>query len=56
MTTIIKFGGSSIKNSIMIKKVSDIITDYISDNSKIIIIFSAFGKTTENLLKCSQII
>ena len=52
MTTIIKFGGSSIKNSIMIKKVSDIITDYISDNSKIIIIFSAFGKTTENLLKC----
>ena len=52
MTTIIKFGGSSIKNSIMIKKVSDIITGYISNNSKIIIIFSAFDKTTENLLKC----
>ena len=30
MTTIIKFGGSSIKNSIIIKKVSDIITGYIS--------------------------
>ena len=34
MTTIIKFGGSSIKNSIMIKKVSDIITGYISNIQK----------------------
>ena len=52
MTTVIKFGGSSVKNSEIIQKVSEIINNYISDDSKLIIIFSAFGKTTENLLKC----
>ena len=34
MTTVIKFGGSSVKNSEIIQKVSEIINNYISDDSK----------------------
>lgn len=52
MTIVLKFGGSSVKNSTLISKVSSIIKNKFNDDKKIIVVFSAFGKTTEQLLKC----
>lgn len=46
---VLKFGGSSVANSKNIKQVLDIISN-TSKNSKIAVIVSAFGKTTDNLL------
>ncbi len=46
---VLKFGGSSVANSENIKKVIDIIAEN-SANTKIVVIVSAFGKTTDNLL------
>jgi aspartokinase/homoserine dehydrogenase 1 len=52
MTVVLKFGGSSIKNATLISKVSSIIKNKFNNDKKIIVVFSAFGKTTEKLLKC----
>ena len=48
---ICKFGGSSLSNSENILKVVDII---LSKKSKIIIIFSAIGKTTDKLIQLGK--
>ena len=46
---VLKFGGSSVANSENIKKVINIIADQAA-NHKLIVVVSAFGKTTDNLL------
>ena len=46
---VLKFGGSSVANSENIKKVLDIVFN-TSKSSKVAVIVSAFGKTTDNLL------
>jgi aspartokinase/homoserine dehydrogenase 1 len=47
---VLKFGGSSVANSENIKKVLDIVSK-TSQEHKVAIIVSAFGKTTNNLLE-----
>jgi len=49
---VLKFGGSSISNAKNIEKVIDILKDY---DSNIIVIFSAFGKTTDKLIECGRL-
>jgi aspartokinase/homoserine dehydrogenase 1 len=51
---ILKFGGSSVGNAEKIKNVSEIIKQSIKQNKKIAIIFSAFHKVTDELIKMSQ--
>ena len=46
---VLKFGGSSVANSENIQKVLDIVKQE-SKNQKVIIVVSAFGKTTDKLL------
>ncbi|KGL59935.1 bifunctional aspartate kinase/homoserine dehydrogenase I [Polaribacter sp. Hel1_33_49] len=46
---VLKFGGSSVANSENIKKVLDIVFK-TSKSSKVAVVVSAFGKTTDNLL------
>ena len=48
---VLKFGGSSLKNSDCIKKVLDIITNRVKSGYKTVVVVSAQGKTTEALLK-----
>ena len=49
-----KFGGSSISNSQNIKKVKNIIDDKLKSN-RVAVIFSAIGKTTDNLIIVGKI-
>ena len=49
---VLKFGGSSISNAKNIEKVLDILKNY---DSNIIVIFSAFGKTTDKLIECGKL-
>ena len=49
---IIKFGGSSISNSKNIRKVINIVKDY---DDQTIVVLSAFGKTTDNILYCGKL-
>ena len=49
---VLKFGGSSVRNAECIDKLRDI----ISNVEKTIIIFSAFGDTTERLIKQAEIV
>lgn len=50
---VLKFGGSSLKDSECIKKVLDIITSRIDRGYKTVVVVSARGKTTEGLLKAA---
>jgi len=52
MSIVLKFGGSSIKNSTLILKIFSIIKKKFNDENKIIVVFSAFDKTTKLLFKC----
>ena len=47
---VLKFGGSSLKDSDCIKKVLDIIISRINSGYKTVVVVSARGKTTEALL------
>tara|TARA_B110000003_G_scaffold100420_2_gene102694 strand:+ start:10369 stop:12810 length:2442 start_codon:yes stop_codon:yes gene_type:complete len=47
---VLKFGGSSVSNSKNIQKVLNIIAKS-SEEQKVIVVVSAFGKTTDNLIK-----
>ena len=49
---IIKFGGSSISNTKNIQKVINIVKDY---DGQTIVVLSAFGKTTDNILYCGKL-
>ncbi len=47
-----KFGGTSIEDSVAIKRVSSIITNLHNNEKKLVLVFSAAGKTTKKLLNC----
>ena len=49
---VIKFGGSSLSSSKNILKVLRIVESYKKET---IIILSAFGKTTNNIISCGQL-
>ena len=49
---VIKFGGSSLSSSKNILKVLDIVKNY---DDKTIVIVSAFGKTTNNIISCGKL-
>ncbi len=51
---ILKFGGSSVGNADKIKNVTNIIKQSLKENKKIAVIFSAFHKVTDELIKMSQ--
>jgi len=46
---ILKFGGSSVANSVNINKVADILQDYHKKKIKYAVVFSAFGGVTDSL-------
>ena len=50
---VLKFGGSSVANSQSIHKVLEIVKE-TSKNNKTIVVVSAFGKTTNLLLKIAH--
>ncbi len=52
---ILKFGGSSVGDAGRIKNVIEILKQSINENKKIAVIFSAFQKVTDNLIKMSQL-
>ena len=49
---VLKFGGSSISSAKNIENVFNIIKNY---ESNIVVVFSAFGKTTDDLIKCGKL-
>ena len=49
---VLKFGGSSISNAKNIENVFNIIKNY---ESNIVVVFSAFGETTDKLIKCGKL-
>ncbi|CAL2086989.1 bifunctional aspartate kinase/homoserine dehydrogenase I [Tenacibaculum sp. 190524A05c] len=51
---VLKFGGSSVRDHHNIKKVLEIITKK-SQEDKLAVVVSAFGKTTDNLLKSADL-
>lgn len=50
---VLKFGGSSVANSVNIKKVGNIIKQR-ADTKKTIVVVSAFGGITDSLLQCGE--
>ncbi|NJN50069.1 MAG: aspartate kinase [Polaribacter sp.] len=51
---VLKFGGSSVANSQNIKKVISIV-EATSANQKVVVVVSAMGKTTDNLLEIANL-
>ncbi|HVF80428.1 MAG TPA: aspartate kinase, partial [Flavisolibacter sp.] len=51
---VLKFGGSSVANAVNIKKVKDIIEQRAKDK-KTIVVASALGGITDNLLQCGEL-
>ena len=50
-TIVLKFGGSSLADNIKLNIVANKIIDFYNKNNKIIVVVSAQGKTTDNLIK-----
>ena len=50
-TIVLKFGGSSLADNIKLNIVANKIIDFCNKNNKIIVVVSAQGKTTDNLIK-----
>ena len=50
-TIVLKFGGSSVADNIKLNIVADKIIDLYKKNNNIVVVVSAQGKTTDNLLK-----
>ena len=50
-TIILKFGGSSVADNERLKTVSNKITKLYNENNNVVVIVSAQGKTTDNLIK-----
>lgn len=50
-TIVLKFGGSSVADNIKLNIVADKIIDLYNQNNNIVVVVSAQGKTTDNLLK-----
>ncbi|MDR3625595.1 MAG: bifunctional aspartate kinase/homoserine dehydrogenase I [Ignavibacteriaceae bacterium] len=52
---VLKFGGSSVADTERIKNVIEIIKKSINENNRVAVVFSAFHKVTDNLLRMSQL-
>ena len=50
-TVILKFGGSSVANDERLNLVAQKILEFYKENKKIVVVVSAQGKTTDNLIK-----
>ena len=50
-TIVLKFGGSSLADNIKLNIVANKIIDFYNKKNKIIVVLSAQGKTTDNLIK-----
>ncbi len=50
-TIVLKFGGSSLADNIKLNIVANKIIDFYNKNNKVIVVVSAQGKTTDNLVK-----
>ncbi len=50
-TIVLKFGGSSLADNIKLNIVANKIIDFYNKNNKVIVVVSAQGKTTDNLIK-----
>ncbi len=48
---VLKFGGSSVANNEKLRKVAEKILDFNKEYSNIVVVLSAQGKTTDNLIK-----
>ena len=55
MTVVLKFGGSSVKNSQIIRSIFDIVYQKRLQQKKLIVVFSASGKTTSKLIQCVEL-
>ena len=49
-TIVLKFGGSSLANDKNLKNVAEKIIDYYNSNNRVVVVLSAQGKTTDNLI------
>lgn len=50
-TIVLKFGGSSVADNIKLNVVAEKIKEFYDKNNKIVVVVSAQGKTTDNLIK-----
>ena len=50
-TVVLKFGGSSVEDNIKLNIVADRIREFYEKNDRIVVVVSAQGKTTDDLLK-----
>ena len=50
-TIVLKFGGSSVADNIKLNIVANKIIDFYNKKNKVIVVASAQGKTTDNLIK-----
>ena len=50
-TVVLKFGGSSVADNIKLNVVAEKIKEFYDKNNKIVVVVSAQGKTTDNLIK-----
>ena len=54
-TIVLKFGGSSTADNIKLNIVANKIIDFYNKKNKVIVVVSAQGKTTDNLIKEANI-
>ena len=50
-TIVVKFGGSSLADNIKLNIVANKIIDFYNNKNKVIVVVSAQGKTTDELIK-----
>ena len=50
-TIVMKFGGSSVADNIRLNQVAEKVIELYNQNNNIIVVVSAQGKTTDNLIK-----
>ena len=50
-TVVLKFGGSSVADNIKLNVVAEKVKEFYSENNRIVVVVSAQGKTTDNLIK-----
>ena len=50
-TVVLKFGGSSVSDNIKLNVVADKIKGFYDKKNRIVVVVSAQGKTTDNLIK-----
>ena len=50
-TIVMKFGGSSVADNIRLNLVAEKIIEFYNQNNNVIVVVSAQGKTTDNLIK-----